>query len=119
MAEQPQRMPHIFLTLCFHHTTGGITLRYGHWANNPCPSTIIRGSYATLWHNGETSIYLYLPYVTMLHLNTTGSQPYMHQTMDYTLVTVARNSSAHAHIHLRMLTVLNSEAEMLNILKLP
>ena len=33
-------------------------------------------------------------------------------------VTVAKNSSVHARIHLRMLTVRNSEAEILNSLKL-
>ena len=40
-------------------------------------------------------------------------------TVDYTLVNVARNSSADACIRLHVLTVPNSEAEILNILKLP
>ena len=33
--------------------------------------------------------------------------------------TVARNSSAHAHVRLHMLTVPNSETEILSILKIP
>ena len=45
----------------------------------------------------------------------TESQPYIHREPQSS-VTVARNSYVHARIHLHMLTVPNSEVEILNIL---
>ena len=47
-------------------------------ANYPCPSTTVRDSYVTLCHIGETSMYLHMPYVAVLHRNMTESQPYIH-----------------------------------------
>ena len=44
------------------------------------------------------------------------SQSYIH-TMDYTFSYCRRNLSVHARIHLHMLMVPKSEAEILNILK--
>ena len=68
----------------------------------------------TLQHSGEMSIYLHSPYVTVLHRKMTESQPYTSWTTPS--VTIARNSSEHVHVRLRMPKVL--KVEILNILKL-
>ena len=62
--------------------------------------------------------YLNSPYVAVLHQKTTESQPYVHCDSPPS-VTVVTNSYAHAQNRLCLPTVPISEAEILNILKLP
>ena len=80
-----------------------------------CPSTTIQDLYATLYHSGETSMYLHSLYTAVLHrqghnLIYPGTTP---------SVTITRKSSGHARNCLYMLKVQNSDMEILNILKLP
>ena len=96
------------------HTAGGITLAYRQCVNSPVlqlPSEVCRRSCNTLAKRPFTSTHLMSPYYT-------ERQPSHNliYTVDHTpLVTIARNS----RIHLPRLTVPNSEAEIINMLKLP
>ena len=100
------------------HTTGGVISRCRRLAKCPCPSTTVRDSCATLCHSGETSMYLHSPYVPVLDQKTTKAQPYVHRNLlghifDYRskkFTCACTKLSAHGHM------VLNSEAEILNII---
>ena len=115
--EPPPRLPNFIRVV---HTTGGRPL-IGHsilTVNNSWMTVLKmlvteKQPPLTLTHLRQNVQYLNSLYVTVLHRKMTKSQP-----LTTPLVTVVRNSYAHAQNHLLKLTVSKSEAEILNSLGL-
>ena len=61
-----------------------------------------------MYHGDTTTVYVHSPYFTVLHRNTTESEPYIHLGPHLQL--------PYEKVHLHMLKVPNSEVEALNIL---
>ena len=67
----------------------GIISSYRHWVKCPCPSTTVWVTYANLWHSGDPSMYLHLPYF-LLHRKTTESLT-LYKTMGHTFSYLKKN----------------------------
>ena len=96
-------------------TTGGVIRCYTRFVKCPYPSDTIRDSYTTLCHN-DTHVPPFAMCIITLKDNRIAT---LCTSWTTPLVTVVRNSYAHAQNCLRMLTVSKSEAEILNCLKHP
>ena len=113
-AEPPPRSPHFVRVV---HTIGGEIGSYRCLVKCPRPSTVILRFVCNLvgqWCNLYVSPLALCRHITLKHEQVTT----LYTPGTTSSVTIARNSSVHAQIDLRMLTVPDSKAEILYILKL-
>ena len=100
MAEPPPRMPQTFRDLVIILTTEGVTRGYGHLVKRPCPSTSIQAC---------DTLTVEKPHLmSPSYIERRPSHNLIYIPWITPSITIARNSSAHARICLRILTVLNS-----------
>ena len=112
--QQNRLSPHIIRVV---HSTGGVIHSYWCLVKHPSFSNHSRFIYdlVSQWRN------IHIPPLALCCRVTLKDDRVTTLYTPWTTpsVTMARNSYAHAWNHLRMLTVPNSEAEILNILKHP